>query len=198
MNRQRALAAMGVALVTFVASASISACSSSDDSTPTPPTTPVDAATTDTGNTPSDAGPKDAAPAADVTTSTSPITWKDDGAQNNAEGTAESLGAGGGIIGFALNVADTTLGNAISINITTTAPADWKPGTFACPTPAAMGYVHTPNGGVTYKQKTCSITITQTGAVGGPNLQGTFEATFDVSSGGTKTISNGTFDVAYK
>lgn len=121
---------------------------------------------------------------------TAGVVWKDDGVQNSADGSAQSLVAGG-IIGFALNVGDLAHGNNLSVNVTTATPADWKPGTFVCPSPAALGYVHSPNGGVTYQMATCSVTVTQTS----PTLKGTFDATFTISTGGTKTLSEGAFDV---
>lgn len=171
----------------------VSACSSDAD---TPARTADASAPVDASIAPADASPADAG--ADSAVASGGILWTDDGTQNSADGKAEALVAGG-TIGFALNVADVAHSNNLSVNVTAASAADWKAGTYKCPSGgAAIGYIHSPSGGVTLTPATCSVTVTDTGAVGGAHLKGTFEATFTVSTGGTKTLSNGSFDVAYR
>lgn len=51
------------------------------------------------------------------------------------------------------------------------------------------------DGGVELATASCTVVLTQVGAVGGANATGTFEAVFNLQAGGTKAISNGRFNL---
>jgi hypothetical protein len=166
----------------------LSGCTGDDTPVPNP---------TDAGASDAPATTQDAASGADATadaSSTSGVKWKQDGVQNDATGSAESLVSANAPIGFALNAFDAVLGNNISLNVFVSTTAEWKPGTYACPTAASVGYVNK-NG--SYTMMSCSFTVTDIGTVGGANLKGTFTATLTKPGGGTTTLSDGTIDVPY-
>lgn len=49
--------------------------------------------------------------------------------------------------------------------------------------------------GFDINDQTCRVAITQVGKPGGPTLKGTFEAVITLASAGTKTLSNGAFNI---
>ena len=72
------------------------------------------------------------------------------------------------------------------------------PQTFTCENPqphsiAEMTYTPPLKSGTA---TSCTVTVTQIGAVGGAHAQGTFSGVIAIDGGGTHVITNGSFDVA--
>jgi hypothetical protein len=123
------------------------------------------------------------------------IAWVDDGVQRCAISAIAVLGVG------ATDTLDITAadvnGYGFSLLVGGAHPFT-APQTFTCgaPTPTALVELTTtyPNG-TTGTVTSCSVNVTQVGVVAGDKAQGTFSAVMAVSSGGTKTITNASFDV---
>jgi len=123
------------------------------------------------------------------------VTWKDDGAAKTAVLTVATSGGSGTtesreIIGTASDV-------GVTIFVSATAPL--TPQAFDCSAPTTgqtvtVSYTES-DGGLQLAMQTCTVNLTQVGAVGGASVAGTFAATFNLQAGGTKTITNGSFNV---
>jgi hypothetical protein len=126
------------------------------------------------------------------------VAWNDDGvattatlrtATRNISGSRDSL--------LVLGIASS--GRAVSFSVSATAPL--TPQTFVCNQTSAdqsVSFSYTDSdGGLQLATQSCTVTITHVGTPGGAHASGTFAAAFSLSGGGgTKTITNGSFDLA--
>jgi hypothetical protein len=79
-------------------------------------------------------------------------------------------------------------------------PTPFTAQTFVCGQttadhPLLLTYRNDDPAGPAVKSESCTVTFTQIGAVGGAPAIGTFAVVFDLPSGGTKSITNGSFDL---
>jgi hypothetical protein len=125
------------------------------------------------------------------------VTWLDDGVMTTATlGKATWLSMGGR---DSVDMLATT--DSVGVTIYAAMPTPFTPQTFVCgqTTPdqsLLLSYRNNDPAGPTIRSESCKVAFTQIGAVGGAPVTGTFEVVFDLSSGGTKTITNGSFDLA--
>jgi hypothetical protein len=86
-----------------------------------------------------------------------------------------------------------------SVTIIMGAVSPFAPQTFDC-NQLASGQTVTisyANGtGFDIKDQSCKVVVTQAGKVNGPPVMGTFEAVINLTPSGSKTISNGIFNIA--
>ncbi len=125
------------------------------------------------------------------------FTWLDDGVMMTATGgQATWLSMGGRDSVDMLGVNDSA-----AVTIYAAAPTPFTAQTFVCgqttpDKPLLLSYRNDNPAGPTIKAESCTVAFTQIGAVGGAPIVGTFEVVFDLPSGGTKSITNGSFDLA--
>ena len=124
------------------------------------------------------------------------ITWKDDGtsekaivtlAQRSTQGTSDYLNL---------------LGTNSSVGITIVVGATGRPlaaETFTCNQTTSDQTVSLTysdaDGGTLATTQSCTVGVTQPGAPNGASATGTFAAVFTLESGGTKAITDGSFNV---
>jgi hypothetical protein len=121
------------------------------------------------------------------------MVWQDDGVPLTAVGTMARFASQGGR--DSLEITGTTFDVTVTVTVAATSPL--TPQTFICNQTTAgqsvsVGYVDA-DGGVQLANQSCTVTLTQAGAVGGAPAVGTFEAVFTLQAGGTKNITNGRF-----
>ena len=68
------------------------------------------------------------------------------------------------------------------------------PGTFMRNEPPGSASATFVYPGMLVDTAACTVTLTQVGATGGPSAVGTFTASFELTSGGRRNITDGTFD----
>ena len=125
------------------------------------------------------------------------FTWLDDGAKMTATlGKATWLSTAGR---DSVDMLATT--DAAGITIYAATPTPLTAQTFVCGQTASgqsllLTYRNDDPAGPAIRSESCTVAFTQIGAVGGAPVIGTFEVVFDLPSGGTKTITNGSFDLA--
>jgi hypothetical protein len=123
------------------------------------------------------------------------MSWDDDGTTVTPVAARVTLGNSGGADTYQI----TSLGtDPADVSIAVTAPSPIAPQTFVCTQTTAgqsVGLTYTPSaGGVEFTEQSCTVAFTQTGQVGA-TVVGTFEAVLSLQAGGTKTISNGRFNL---
>lgn len=124
------------------------------------------------------------------------VTWLDDGVMMTAtSGKATWLSMGGRDSVDMLGINDRA---AVTIYAATSTPLTAQ--TFVCgqTTPdqsLLLSYRNDDPAGPTIRSKSCTVAFTQIGALGGAPVIGTFEVVFDLPSGGTKSITKGSFDL---
>jgi len=123
------------------------------------------------------------------------VTWKDDGAAKTATLTVATKGASGTM--ESREILGTSPDVGVSIFVSAAAPLSAQ--TFDCSAltagqTATVSYTES-DGGLQLSMQTCTVNLTQVGEVGGASVVGTFTATFNLDAGGTKTITNGNFNV---
>ena len=124
------------------------------------------------------------------------VTWLDDGVMTTAtlgQATWASMAGRDSV-----NMLATTDKVGVTIYAGMTTP--FTPQTFVCgqittDQSLLLSYRNNDPAGPTIHSESCRVAFTQIGAVGGAPIIGTFEMVFDLSSGGTKTITNGSFDL---
>lgn len=123
------------------------------------------------------------------------MSWDDDGTPVTAWAARTTLGSSGGVDTYEISSLGTDPGN---VSLAVTAPSPIAPQTFVCTQTLAgpsVGLTYTPSaGGVEFTEQSCTVVLTQTGRPGA-TVVGTFEVVFTLQAGGTKTVSNGTFNL---
>jgi hypothetical protein len=119
------------------------------------------------------------------------VTWLDDGVMITATGgkaTWLSMGGRDSIDMLGINDSE-----AVTIYAATPTPLTAQ--TFVCGQGQSLllTYRNDDPAGPAFKTESCTVVFTQIGAVGGAPVIGTFEVVFDLPSGGTKSITNGSF-----
>jgi len=125
------------------------------------------------------------------------VTWLDDGVMMTATVGKATWASSGGRDSVDM------IGNndSMGIEIYAAAPTPFTAQTFVCssqttPGPALLlTYRNGDPAGPAFMHQSCTVAFTQIGAVGGAPITGTFEIVFDLPSGGTKSITNGSFDL---
>jgi hypothetical protein len=120
--------------------------------------------------------------------------WDDDGTAVKFIGGSARFTSSGGTDSYDIDaVAD--LG---SVELQVTAPSPIAPQTFVCnqtTTGQLVGVTYYwPDGGIEFVDQSCTVVLTKAGQVGDTAV-GTFEAVITLQAGGTKTISNGKFNL---
>ena len=123
------------------------------------------------------------------------VTWLDDGVMMTATtGNATWASTGGrdsvDILGFK---------HSTGVEIYAAMPTPFTAQTLVCgqTTPdqsLLLTYRNNDPAGPAIRSESCTVAFTQGGAVGAPVI-GTFEVVFDLPSGGTRSITNGAFDL---
>jgi hypothetical protein len=125
------------------------------------------------------------------------ISWQDDGVTTTALGLKAIFSTGMGSDGLEIIGLGQSVKTGVAVAVAATTPL--TPQTFVChQTTAGQSVTVTYNdadGGSELSTASCTVVLTQVGAVGGPSAIGTFEAVFNLRAGGTKTLSNGRFDL---
>jgi hypothetical protein len=124
------------------------------------------------------------------------VTWLDDGMMMTATVGKATWASSGGRDSVDM------IGNndSAGIEIYVAAPTPFTAQTFVCSqtTPGQALLLTYRNGdpaGPAFMHQSCTVAFTQIGAVGGASITGTFEIVFALPSGGTKSITNGSFDL---
>jgi hypothetical protein len=125
------------------------------------------------------------------------VTWLDDGRMTTAtlgQATWASMAGKDSI-----DMIATT--DSVGITIYAAMPTPFTAHTFVCGQTTSdqsllLTYRNNDPAGPAIRSESCTVAFTQIGAVGGAPIVGTFAVVFDLPSGGTKTITNGSFDVA--
>jgi|SRR6516225_329310 hypothetical protein len=124
-----------------------------------------------------------------------PMSWVDDGAPVTPFGADATLTSSGGTDSLRI---DGLRQGAGSVTIVMTAPTPFAAQTFDC-NQLASGQtvlVSYANGtGFDVNDQSCTVVICQVRMAGGPAVTGTFEAVISLTPSGTKTISNGVFNL---
>jgi hypothetical protein len=121
------------------------------------------------------------------------VTWRDDGVMMTATtGNAVWVSMGGRD-----SVDINGVNDSAGIEIYAAMPTPFTAQTFVCGQTTTdhallLTYRNDDPAGPAFHTESCTVAVTQIGAVGAP-LIGTFEMVFDLPSGGTKTITNGNF-----
>ena len=123
------------------------------------------------------------------------VTWLDDGVMMTATtGNATWASKAGrdsvDVLGFK---------HSTGIEIYAAMPTPFTSQTFVCGQTTTdqsllLTYRNNDPAGPAITPESCTVAFTQSGPVGEP-VTGTFEVVFDLPSGGTKSITNGTFDL---
>ncbi len=123
------------------------------------------------------------------------ITWLDDGMTMTAttgNATWASMGGNDSVDLLGVN-------HSAGVEIHAAVPTPFIAQTFVCGQTTSgqsllLTYRNDDPAGPAIRSESCSVTFTQIGAAG-TTLTGTFEVVFDRPSGGTKNITNGTFEL---
>ena len=123
------------------------------------------------------------------------VTWRDDGVMRTATtGNAVWTSMAGrdsvDLLGF---------NQSVGVEIYAAMPTPFTAQTFVCgqttpDQPLILTYRNGDPAGPAFETESCTVAFTQIGAVGTP-VVGTFEMVFDLPSGGTKSITNGSFEI---
>jgi len=123
------------------------------------------------------------------------MSWKDDGVLVTAASAMASLSTEGDRQYLRITGTDFSVG--VSLAVATPTPLSPQP--FVCGQTTAGQTVYVsynePDGGVLTATPTCTVDVTQVGAVGGAPAIGTFQATVTTPDGATKVLSNGSFNL---
>jgi hypothetical protein len=125
------------------------------------------------------------------------VTWLDDAVMMTAtSGQATWLSTGGRDSVDMLGINDSA-----EVTIYAATPTPFTAQTFVCGQTTSdqsllLTYRNDDPAGPAIRSESCTVAFTQVGAVGGAPIIGTFEVVFDLPSGGTKSITNGSFDLA--
>jgi hypothetical protein len=125
------------------------------------------------------------------------MSWMDDGVPVMPFGADATLTSSSG--GDSLRIDGLTPGAAGSVTIILGAASPFAPQTFDCNQLASGQTVlisHANGTGFDTTDQSCKVVVTQVGKVDGPPLMGTFEAVISLTPSGSKTISNGVFNIA--
>jgi hypothetical protein len=124
------------------------------------------------------------------------MSWDDDGTHVQPPGAMAAFNSAAGTDSYDINGLGADPGD---VTVQVTAPSPIAPQTFVCGQPTAGQKVlvsYSPSaGGAELVDQSCTVVLTQTGQIGG-TVVGTFEAVISLQAGGTKTISNGTFNLS--
>lgn len=155
----------------------------------------ADATSPDVGSAPIVDAPRSGGDAAVGCTAGTQVAWVDDGVQRCAISAIAALGIGSTDT-LDITAADVN-GYTFSLLVGAAHPFT-APQSFTCGQPMESVIVELtttyPNGS-TGTVTSCSVNVAQLGAVGGGNAKGSFAAVMAISTGGTKTITNASFDV---
>jgi hypothetical protein len=125
------------------------------------------------------------------------VTWLDDGVMMTAtSGKATWVSMGGRDSVDMLGINDSA-----GVTIYAATPTPLSAQTFVCGQTTAgqsllLTYRNDDPAGPAIRSESCTVAFTQIGAVGGSPVIGTFDVVFDLPSGGTKSITHGSFDLA--
>ena len=124
------------------------------------------------------------------------VSWLDDGKKTSATTGNAVWASKEGRDSIDMNGVNHSAG----IEIYTAMPTPFTAQTFVCGQMAPdqallLTYRNDNPAGPAIQTESCSVSFTQVGAIGGAPIIGTFEVVFDLPNGGTKTITNGTFQI---
>ena len=125
------------------------------------------------------------------------MSWLDDGISVTPFGADATLTSSNGV--DSLRIDGLTQRAAGSVTIILGAASPFAPQTFDCSQLAGGQTVtisYATGTGFDITDQSCKVVVSQVGKVGGPSLMGTFEAVISLTPSGTKTISNGVFNIA--
>ncbi|HEY4188767.1 MAG TPA: hypothetical protein VGP07_27110 [Polyangia bacterium] len=124
------------------------------------------------------------------------MTWKDDGAAHGASFATGVLARTSVTDLLEVSGADTA-GMAIAFALSTPTPIAAAP--FTCAQVGTNGIivslVYTTTGNATNSTQSCAINLATVGTTTGAHAIGTFSAVIALTAGGTKTLSDGQFDL---
>lgn len=136
----------------------------------------------------------------DAATANCPITWLEDGALRCASVPIATFNASA--TGDVLDVSGVDISSGPTGIDFIVAAADpfAVPQTFNCenPQPHSMAQMTYTPGFMSGTATSCTVNVTQVGAPGGAHAIGSFAGVIAITGGGTRTITNGTFDVALR
>jgi len=128
------------------------------------------------------------------------ISWQEDGVTIVGLGIKPALLSSGGR--DSLEIIGLGTATHVGVAVFVAAPTPLSPQTFVCnQTTTGQSVIVTyteSDGGLDLSTQSCTVVLTQVGVPGGASAIGTFEAVFNLGSGGTKTISNGRFNLPLK
>jgi hypothetical protein len=124
------------------------------------------------------------------------MTWDDDGTAVKPIGAKATMASTGGSDTY--TITGTNL-NGGSVVVAMTAATPISAQTFVCGQTTSgqtvgISYIDS-DGGINIVEQSCTVVLTQVGKMGGPSVVGTFDAVLTLQAGGTKTISNGKFNL---
>jgi hypothetical protein len=179
-------------------------CSSSPSKSPSPTTGAQDAGGNSGAGSTSSSGGATAGSCAG-----SPVTWLDDGATHCASTASGSIGLntfhgvdGGDMTQANLEMVILQSNSSYIFGLIVGGPAPLG-GAYSCtvgdPNLVEISYDEVGTGGFTTTAASCAVMVTLTpedgGADGGSIATGTFSATLNVTDGGTRVLSEGTFSL---
>src|SRR6266508_3596309 len=120
--------------------------------------------------------------------------WDDDGTPVKFIGGDARFTSSGGSDSYDI----TGVAHLATVQVQVTAPSPIAPQTFVCnqtTTGQLVGVTYyRPDGGIDFMEQSCTVVLTKAGQIGDTAV-GTFEAVINIPGGGTKTISNGKFNL---
>ena len=125
------------------------------------------------------------------------MSWLDDGIAVTPFGADATLTSSSGV--DSLRIDGLTQSAAGSVTIILGAASPFAPQTFDCNQLGggqAVTISYATGSGFDITDQSCKVVVSQVGQVGGPSLMGTFEAVISLTPSGSKTISNGVFNIA--
>jgi hypothetical protein len=119
------------------------------------------------------------------------FTWKEGGTTHSAQFATASIITSANLELLEIGAGDPNVGIAIAISVQ---PPPIAAGPYACGgiTYPLVSFSYTGSSG---QNQTCMINLTSVGTTTGSHVVGTFSASFALTAGGTKTITDGQFDV---
>jgi hypothetical protein len=125
------------------------------------------------------------------------VSWHDDGVMMTATAGNATWASMGGRDSVDLLGANHSAG----VEIYAATPTPLIAQTFVCGQTTSdqsllLSYRNDNPAGPAIRSRSCTVAFTQIGAVGGAPVTGTFEVVFDLPSGGTKAITNGSFEIS--
>lgn len=196
--------ALGAAALLSLAALSL-ACSSSSSASPSTASSAQDGAVSRNSGSDANAGSTTAGSCAG-----SPVTWLDDGVMHCASLATGSVGYttyqgvdGGNVTQATLEIVILQSNASYIFSLVVAGPAPLGGDDYSCSLGSTniveISYDEVGDGGFSTTPASCTVTVTLTpedgGVDGGSVATGTFSATLNVTDGGTRVLSQGTFSL---